>query len=102
MQDILLALQDPQNAKSRLLTSVTKFRDEMEKCADLASEIDKEFQQLVATASEVNEAMSHKLSETQYFRHIGIPSLKLNRHCADRAREDCARRPRCQERKGKD
>ena len=68
MQDILLALQDPQNARSRLLTSVTKFHDEMQKCADLALEIDKEFQQLVATASEANEAMSHKLSETQYFR----------------------------------
>lgn len=67
MQDILIALQDPQNAQSRLLTSVTKFHDEMQKCADLALEIDKEFQQLVETASEASEAMGHKLCEDHCF-----------------------------------
>ena len=64
MQDILLALQNPQNAGSGLISSVTKFKEDMEECAKLALEIENEFRVLIDTAEEASVAMSHEFSES--------------------------------------
>ncbi|KAK1829438.1 hypothetical protein QBC39DRAFT_356565 [Podospora conica] len=64
VQTILMCLQDQRMAKKDLLNSMTKFEQDMEKCASWANEIESQFDALVKCASEVNLAMADKLTTT--------------------------------------
>jgi len=50
-------------AKQSLLPSMSKFEQDMEKCARWANEIESQFDTLVKCAGEVNLAMADKLCE---------------------------------------
>jgi hypothetical protein len=63
-----MCLQDPRRAKISLMSSMTKFRTEMEKCVGLTKEIEGEFDKLVHCARELNRAMANEMS-----RLLGIP-----------------------------
>ena len=58
-----MCLQDQRMAKQSLLPSMSKFEQDMEKCARWANEIESQFDTLVKCAGEVNLAMADKLCE---------------------------------------
>ena len=60
-----MCLQDPQLAKKNLLSSMEKFRSDMENCAAKANQIESKFDVLVKTATEVKLAMADELSKLQ-------------------------------------
>lgn len=57
---ILMHLQDPKIAKTKLLGSMAKFQAEMEKCAAYAREIDAGFVTVIESASEVKAGMGNE------------------------------------------
>jgi len=60
-----MCLQDPRRAKVSLMGSMTKFRNEMEKCVVLTNGIEVEFDKLVKCARELNRAMANEMG--RYF-----------------------------------
>lgn len=59
-----MCLQNQDMAKKSLLPSMSKFEEDMDKCARWANEIENQFDALVKCASEVNLAMADKLGKS--------------------------------------
>ena len=60
---VLMHLQDPRVAKTKLLGSMTKFQTEMEQCAAYAREIEAEFDGVVDCAEEASMGMADQASK---------------------------------------
>ena len=79
--DILICLQDVQLAKSRLRPAIKELRDGMEECSAKAKGIEDEFDELLATANELNRAMGHQMGKCIHHEGIALSNMFYSRHC---------------------
>jgi hypothetical protein len=64
-------------AKKSLLSSMSKFQEDMERCAAKANETEAQFDALVKTASEVNLAMADELGRKSTYIDFTHPVYSL-------------------------